>query len=67
MPIEYTFCFICGEQCINIISSRKKCGYSSKIISNNATPTFQEVCGGGGGTLLLTCCRWHNNFSPSQY
>ena len=48
-PIEYLFCFICREQCIKIISSRKKCGLFSsvlqKIISNNTTPTFQEVGG----------------------
>ena len=49
MPIEYMFCFICSEQCINIISSRKKCGLFSsvfkKIIPNNTTSTFQEVGG----------------------
>ena len=49
MPIEYMFCFICSEQCIKIISSRKKCGLFSsvfkKIIPNNTTPTFQEVGG----------------------
>ena len=47
LPIEYMFCFICSEQCINIISSRKMCGLFSsefkKIITNNTTPTFQEV------------------------
>ena len=47
MPIEYIFCFISGEQCIKIISSRKKCALFSsvfkKIISNNTTPTFQKV------------------------
>ena len=52
MPIEYMFCFICSEQCIKIISLRKKCGLFSsvfkKIISNNTTPTFQEV---GRGNL----------------
>ena len=49
MPIEYMFCFICREQCIKIISSRKKCGLFSsvfkKIITNNTTPTFIEVGG----------------------
>ena len=49
MPIEYMFCFICSEQCIQILSSRKKCGLFSsvfkKIISNNTPPTFQEVVG----------------------
>ena len=49
MPIEYMFCFICSEQYIKIISSRKKCGLFSsvfkKIIPNNTTPTFQEVGG----------------------
>ena len=48
-PIEYMFCFICSEQCIKIISSRKKCGLFSsvfkKIIPNNTTPTFTEVGG----------------------
>ena len=46
MSIEYTFCFICNEQCI---SSRKKCGLFSsvftKIIPYTTTPTFQEVGG----------------------
>ena len=49
MPIEYVFCFIYSEQCIKIISSRKKCGlYCSlfkKVSPNNTTPTFQEVGG----------------------
>ena len=49
MLIEYMFCFICSEQCIKIILSRKKCGLFSsvlnKIIPNNTTPTFQEVDG----------------------
>ena len=43
-PIEYMFCFICSEQCIIIISSRKMCGFIcsvfKKIIPNNTTPTF---------------------------
>ena len=49
MPLEYIFCFICSEQCIKIISLRKKCGLFSSvfktIILNNTTPTFQEVGG----------------------
>ena len=49
MHIEYMFCFISSEQCIKIISSRKKCGLFSsvlkKIIPNNTIPTFQEVGG----------------------
>ena len=49
MPIEYIFCFICSEQCIQIISSRKKCGLFSSVfmknIPNNTTPTFTEVGG----------------------
>ena len=49
MPIEYMFCFISREQCIKIISSRKKCGLFSsvfkKIIHNNTALTFQEVGG----------------------
>ena len=49
LPIEYMFCFICSEQCIEIISSRKKYGLFSsvftKYIHNNTTPTFQEVGG----------------------
>ena len=64
MPIEYMFCFICSEQCIQIISSRKKCGLFSsvfkKIIPDNTTPTFQEV---GGVTLPLTFCQCYKNFS----
>ena len=62
MFIEYMFCFICSEQCITIISSRKKCGLFSsvfkKIIPNNTTPSFEEV---GGVTSPLTFCRWHKN------
>ena len=64
MPFEYMFCFFCSEQCIKIISSRKKCGLDrcvfKKIIPNNTTPTFQEV---GGVTELLIFCRWYTNFS----
>ena len=49
MPIEYMFCFICSDQCINIISSCKKCSLFSsafkKIIPNNTTPIFQKVGG----------------------
>ena len=49
MPIEYMFCFICSEQCVKIVSARKKCGLFTsafkKVIPNNATPTFQEVGG----------------------
>ena len=49
MPIGYMFCFICSEQCIKNISSRKKCGLFSyvfkNVIPNNTTPTFQEVGG----------------------
>ena len=49
MPIEYIFCFICREQCIKIISSRKKGGLFSslfkKSIPTNTTLTFQEVGG----------------------
>ena len=61
MSIEYMFCFICSEQCIKIISSRKKWSLFSSIFKEiNATPTFQKV---GGVTLPLTFCRWHKNFS----
>ena len=60
MPFKYVFCFICSEQCVQIISSRTKCGLFGsvvkKIIRNNTTPTFQEV---GGVTSHLTFCRWH--------
>ena len=48
MPIEYMFCFICSEQCIKIILSRKCSLFSSvfkKIIPINITPAFQEVGG----------------------
>ena len=58
MPIEYIFCFICSEQYIQIISSRKMCDLFSSVfkksIPNNTTPTFQEV---GGVTEPLTFCR----------
>ena len=51
MPIEYIFCFICSEQWIQIISSRKIFGLFSsvfkKIITNNTTPILQEL---GGAT-----------------
>ena len=63
-PIEYMFCFIYGQQCIQIISSCKMCGFISpvfkKIIPNNTTPTFQE---GDGVTQPRIICRWHKNFS----
>ena len=49
MHIGYRFCFICSEQCIQIILSHKKCGLFrfvfKKIIPNNTTPTFQEMGG----------------------
>ena len=49
MPIEYMVCLICSEQCIKIISWRKKCGLFGsvfkKIIPNNTTSTLQEVGG----------------------
>ena len=49
MPIDDIVCLICSEQCIKIISSRKKCGLFSsvfkKIIPNNTTSTFQAVIG----------------------
>ena len=49
MPIEYMFCFICSEQFLKIISSRKKCGLFSsvfkKIITIYTTPTLTEVGG----------------------
>ena len=65
MPIEYMLCFICGEQCIKIISSRKNCGLLSsvfkKIISSTTPPTFQEV---GGVCKSFTEIKYHaNNFS----
>ena len=63
MPTEYMFCFICSDQCIKIISSRKKCGMFCAVFKksspNNTTPTFQQV---GGVHLPLTFCRWHKNF-----
>ena len=31
MLIEYMVCFICSEQCINIISPQKKCGLFSSV------------------------------------
>ena len=64
MSIGYMFCFIYGEQCIKIISWRKKCGLFGsvfrKIIPNHTTPTFQEV---GWVTLPLTFCQLHKKLS----
>ena len=49
MPIGFMFCFIYSEQCIKIISPRKKCDLLSsvfnKITPNNTSPIFQEVGG----------------------
>ena len=49
MHIEYMFCYICSQQCIEIISSRKKYGLFSSVFKNcfskNTNPTFQEVGG----------------------
>ena len=49
MPIECIFCFICSEQCMKIISSRKKCGFFSsafkKIIPSNTTLLFMKWVG----------------------
>ena len=63
-PIEYMICFIYSQQCITIISSWKMCGFISsvfkKLISNNTTPTFQEV---GGVAQPCIFCWWHKNFS----
>ena len=43
------FALFVANKCIKIISLRKKCGLFSsvfkKIISNNTTPSFQEVGG----------------------
>ena len=44
MPIEYMFCFICSDQCMKIISWRKKCGFFSsafkKIICSGLQNSF---------------------------
>ena len=49
MPIEYMFCFISSEQCIQIISSRKKCSLLfsvfKKIIPNNTILLFRSGWG----------------------
>ena len=49
MLFEYTFCFICSQKCIKMISSRKKFGLFSsvfkKTIPKNNTPTIQEMGG----------------------
>ena len=49
MTIEYIFCFICKEQCLKIISLRKKCGLFSsvfkKIIPNNSNLLFKKWVG----------------------
>ena len=56
--IEYMFCFIYSQQCIEIILSRNMCGFISSVFKNsipyNTTPTFQEV---GGVTQPRTFCR----------
>ena len=53
LPIEYL-----ERQCMKIISSRTKCGLFcsvfKKIIPNNTTPTFQEVCGGNVTPHILS-------------
>ena len=58
MPIEYMFCFTCSEQCIKIISARKKCSLFSSvfknIIPNNTTPTFQDIRNSRGIALTIT-------------
>ena len=58
MHIEYMFCFICSEQCIQNISSHKRCSFFSsafkKFILNNISPSLQEV--GGVTQPLILCC-----------
>ena len=64
MHTEYMFSFICSEQCINIISLRKKCGLFGsvfkKIIPKITLPLlFKKWM----GKYSLTFCRWHIYFS----
>ena len=64
MPIEYMFCFICSEQCMKIISPRKKSCvlalHLRKLFLIILPLLFQEV---GGVTQPLIFCRLHKNFS----
>ena len=49
MPIEYMFCFVFIEQCIKVLSSRKKCSLISsvfkKIIPNNTILNYKKWVG----------------------
>ena len=49
MPIEYMFCFICGEQCIKIITSRKNVAflvlYSRKLSIITLSLLFKKWVG----------------------
>ena len=51
MPFEYMVCFLCSEQCIQIISVRETCGLFcsvfKKIIPNtcNTTVLFKNWVG----------------------
>ena len=56
MHIEYIFCFICSEQCIKIISSRKKCGLFVSVFKKS--PQI---------TLLLLFKKWVDLLNPSHY
>ena len=56
MPIEHVFCFICSEQCIKIISSRKSVAcvvlYSIKLFLI---------------TLPLLFKKWVGELNPSHF
>ena len=56
MPIEYMFCFICSEQCLQIISSRKRCGLFSSV--------FKKII---PKTLPLLFKKWVGYFDSSQF
>ena len=51
MPIEYMFCFICSEQCIKILSSRKKCSLFSSVFKKIIPITLPYFSRSGWGNF----------------
>ena len=51
MSIEYMFCFICSEQCIKIISWRKKGGLFGSILKKIFLITLPYFSRSGWGNL----------------
>ena len=64
MPIEYKFCFICCESCIEKTFCHAKilsfCSVFKKIIPDATTPTLHEM---GGVNQPIIFCQWHKIFS----